>query len=776
MPKAARTRAQQRRLEWALLALALLCLVAWLSPPQQMAGLNHLVQDLGLRSLARPPHPDIVVIAVDDRSITSIGRWPWRRALHAQLVDVVTAQNPKAIGLDILFSEPDLDYPLDDALLAQALARSQRVVLPVLQRNQAGLMEGASELPLDVFADAAAALGHVHVAPDGDGVVRGLYLQEGPASAPWSHFSLALQCVAQNAAARCKNSPPTNSTPVTPPHWTERQPELIAYAGGPGHYPTYSYIDVLRGRVPPNAFQGKYVLVGAVASGLGDTFATPVSSGARLMPGVEVVAHILDSHLSGIRLKAAPAAANIAFNLLPVAVALLTLLFAGPLTALLASFGLGLGTLLMSMALMRWTGWHFAPAAALLGLVLAYPLWSWRRLSAAAHFLRTEMEHLRSEGLPVRNSPWARRGDFLERRINAVEAASRQLRDLHQFVSNSLQQLPAPNFVCDAQGRILLANVAAQRHVGLGPFEPQSALQGKSIFQVLHDLQDAHTLQPLLSPDKLLAGQIPAQSEGHDAKGRSLLMLCKPFTEFANVGWLITLVDMTEIRRALQQRDQALHFISHDIRAPNASILTLLEMQRNSMEPLQADELLKRIEKYAQASLSMAESFVRLASAQSNEYRVAPLDLASVLQDAVDDAWTQASNQEVSVTILQIPHSAPCVGDRPLLARAMANVLNNAIKYSPARGTVRCSLYARGPNWVISIRDEGPGIDPAQQDRLFKPFSRLHDQTHPNISGVGLGLALVHTVVKRHGGSLELESAVGQGAEFRLVLPASASD
>ena len=312
--------------------------------------------------------------------------------------------------------------------------------------------------------------------------------------------------------------------------------------------------------------------------------------------------------------------------------------------------------------------------------------------------------------------------------------------------------------------------------MGLGPFEPQSALQGKSIFQVLHDLQDAHTLQPLLSPDKLLAGQIPAQSEGHDAKGRSLLMLCKPFTEFANVGWLITLVDMTEIRRALQQRDQALHFISHDIRAPNASILTLLEMQRNSMEPLQADELLKRIEKYAQASLSMAESFVRLASAQNNEYRVAPLDLASVLQDAVDDAWTQASNQEVSVTILQIPHSAPCVGDRPLLARAMANVLNNAIKYSPARGTVRCSLYARGPNWIISVRDEGPGIDPAQQDRLFKPFSRLHDLTHPNISGVGLGLALVHTVVKRHGGSLEVESAEGQGAEFRLVLPASASD
>ena len=201
MPKAARTRAQQRRFEWTLLALALLALVAWLSPPGQLAGPNHLIQDLGLRALARPPHPDIVLVAVDDRSIATIGRWPWRRALHAQLLQTISAQQPQAIGLDILFSEADADYPQDDALLAQAIAASHRVALPVFQRNYAGLSaggpEGASELPLDMFTQAAAALGHVHVAPDGDGVVRGLYLQEGPADAPWSHLSQALQCIAQ---------------------------------------------------------------------------------------------------------------------------------------------------------------------------------------------------------------------------------------------------------------------------------------------------------------------------------------------------------------------------------------------------------------------------------------------------------------------------------------------------------------------------------------------------------------------------------------------------
>ena len=779
MPKAARTRAQQRRFEWTLLALALLALVAWLSPPGQLAGPNHLIQDLGLRALARPHHPDIVLVAVDDRSIATIGRWPWRRALHAQLLEAISAQQPQAIGLDILFSEADADYPLDDVLLAQAIAASHRVALPVLQRNYAGLSEGGSEgmseLPLDMFAQAAAALGHVHVAPDGDGVVRGLYLQEGPADAPWSHLSQALQCIAQPPAQGCKPQAPSDPASAlgnsTPAPWAVGQHELIAYAGGPAHYPTYSYIDVLRGQVPSSAFRGKYVLVGAAASGLGDMFATPVSSGSRLMPGVEVVAHVLDSHLAQVRLQTAPTAANIAFNLLPVAAALLALLVTGPLAALLTSAGLALATLLLSMLLPAWTGWQFAPAAALLGLVLAYPLWSWRRLSAAAQFLRTEIEHLQREGMLVLKTPTAGTGDFLERRINAVESASRQLRDLHQFVSTSLQQLPSPNFVCDAQGRILLANLAAQRHTGLGPFDSPTALQGKPITQVLHDLQDPRTQEPLITQDKLRSGQLPAQSEGQDGQSRSLLMLCKPFTDFANVGWLITLVDMTEIRRALQQRDQALHFISHDIRAPNASILTLLEMQRAYPGRMPADTLMQRIERYAQASLGMAENFVRLASAQTQEYRMAPLDLVAVLNETVDDAWALASERDVQVTLQSLPDTAPCLGDRALLCRAVANVLNNAIKYSPENGVVQCSLQARGTQWVLAVRDEGPGIAPGQQDRLFAPFARLHDQSHPHISGVGLGLALVHTVVQRHGGSLEVESEEGRGAEFRLVLP-----
>jgi len=401
--------------------------------------------------------------------------------------------------------------------------------------------------------------------------------------------------------------------------------------------------------------------------------------------------------------------------------------------------------------------------------VLAYPLWSWRRLSAAANFLRLEMERLQREGLSLRPQSGAGdSGDFLEKRINAVERASRQLRDLHHFVSESLQQLPSPTIVCDPQGRILLTNMAARRHVGGDMSVP---LQGQSAVTLLHDLVQPGTGQPLITEEKLRSRTMPEQSEGRDAQGRSLLVQCKPFTDLAQAGWLLTLVDLTEIRRAQQQRDHALNFISHDIRAPNASILTLLEMQRAYPGRIPDEELMQRIERYARASLGMAENFVRLASAQSQEYRMAPLDLVAVLAETVDDTWALARDGGVEVSIATAPETAPAMGDRALLCRALANVLNNAVKFSPAGGTVQCAIVQRGAYWAVSVRDQGPGIAPDQQSQLFAPFQRLHDRSHPSIGGMGLGLALVHTVIQRHGGTLEVDSDVGRGAEFRLVLP-----
>ena len=756
-----------RRLEWGGLVAALLGLVLWLSGPDDMPRINHMVQDTVSWLYPRPASPDVVIVAIDDRSISSIGRWPWRRALHAEMISRISSQSPKAIGLDILLSEEDLDYPSDDLLLTQAIKNSGRVVLPIVRRDQGSQM--GVEKPLPMFASAAAQLGHVHVHTDSESVVRSIFLQEGPPGDMWPHMSIALQCTAGIVRTECQHK----TTPKATTNWMRLQPQIITFADGSTPFATYSYIDVLRGLAPANAFRDKYVLIGATAAGLGNSLAAPDGLSARRMPNVELVAHTLSSGLRRMQIQPASAPANSLFNLFPVIVALWAVAILGPSAALMSCAVLIALTLVATGLAPLVHNVQFAPAAALLGISLAYPLWSWRRLNAAAHFLGVEMQGLQRLSLPIlQQQKDSGPKDFLDRRIQAVERASRQLRDLHHFVSASLQQLPSPTFVCDVRGTVLLANTAAEGYVG----DPPELIKGAFLPNLLQSLVSTENGEPLITPQKLQAGSFAAQTEGTDQAGRSLLLLAKPFTATQGGGWLMTLVDLTEMRQAQGQRDQAMHFISHDIRAPIASIITLLEMQREYPGEISNQELLARVERYAQASLALAENFVYLASAKFHAYHYASVDLGMLLEEAVDDAWAAAREHQIRVVFTPSEEPAFCIGDRALLRRAITNVLGNAIKYSPKETTIECAVTVRPSHAVISIRDEGPGIPRDKQAQLFEPFQRLHSNSHPSIDGAGLGLALVHTVIERHGGTIELESEVGQGAEFRLVLPRGRGD
>ncbi len=776
----ARLRTQLRRREWGLLAAAMLTLVIWLSAPGILDRMNFPIQDAGLRLLARPAHPDIVLVAIDNPSLQAVGRWPWRRALHAELLARISEQSPRAIGLDVIFQEPDADYPGDDVLLAQALRAAGRVVLPVVLHPQA--QGGHFELPLQRYVRSASYLGHVAVNVDADGLTRSLYLLNGPAEAPWPHLSWALRC-AEGADLPACRLPSASPGVIDSAEWTKDALRIIPFAAGAQPFPTYSYVDVLKGQVPTDAFRDKYVLVGATATGLGDLFAVPVSPLGRRVPGVEMLGHVLNGELQGIRIQPAPAAWNTLLCVVPVAAALLAVLLLGPSAALLTTAGLFVTTILISLFSPLVTGWQPAPAAALIGLLLTYPLWSWRRLSAAAQFLRLEMQSLRTDGLQTAGSPGPgvrmgvveASGDFLDRRINAVDLATQQLRELHEFVSDSLHQLPSPIFVCDAFGTITLANAAALRYAAtLTRAHPL----GQNIGNLLHTLRHVDTGEPLLPASHARWVQPPPQQEGRDDQGRTLLTMCKAFTTSeagTSSGWLITLVDLTDLHLAIQQRDQALHFISHDIRSPNASILTMLEMQREYPDLISHDELLTRIERYARSSLGMAESFVSLASAQAQTYRFESLDLAALVAEAVDDAWAAAQERRVQIALALEVDCALCQGDRSLIGRALANVLGNAIKFSPEAASVVCTLSDRAPYWSVAVRDSGPGIPLALQGRLFQPFQRLHNDSHPSIGGIGLGLALAHTVVQRHGGRIDLWSEVDRGTEFRLLFPQPSS-
>ncbi len=750
-------------LEWLLMSLGLLALVFWLSGPLQFPRANLWFKDMALRLHSPQPSPDVVLIAVDERSLASIGRWPWRRALHAHLIDYISMGRPQSIGLDILLAEADLDYPEDDALLAHSMARSGRVVLPLVSGGSAQ----TTSLPLPLFAQSAARLGHVHLPLDSDGGVRSFYAREGFAQSQWLHLGLSMLCLSQPQTPDCSTTTQT-AAPFGSGPWQRSQPIRIAFATGDTPFITYSYIDVLRAKIPTSVFRNKHVLIGATATGLGTTVLPPSGASPSALHDVEMLAHIVSGALQQQHVNTASPWANRIFNLIPVALGLAALTVLGPSAALLACLGLALLTLLLHILAPAVTHTVFSPAAALLVLLLAYPLWSWRRLSAAAQFLNQEIQDLRVQGLNTQPAAPPRRGDFLQARILAVEQATQQLRQLHAFVTDTLLQLPSPTMVCNRQGQIVLANSAAHRYAHrLG--RPLQELQ--PIADLLEGTVERGSLQPLWNPEQPPPLDQTVQREGIDLQQCSLLMLSKPFSVAGDMGWLVSLVDISELRAAMAQRDQALHFISHDIRAPIGAILTAIEMEQHFGQEDTSSVLIERIQRYARNGLALADDFIYLARAQNTTAQRVPVEQGNIIDQALDDTWAAAHARLVELDWMPQEEEAWVLGDASMLRRACVNLISNAIKYGPVESTVYCSLTQEGDAWCITVRDEGEGISAKEQERLFAPFTRQTQHEAQKIQGFGLGLAYVHTTAQLHGGSIQVVSEVGHGASFILRLP-----
>ena len=161
---------------------------------------DNLLYDAQLSFWTRPVSDEIIIVAIDDESLRQLGRWPWSRSIHASLIDKLEFESPRAIGLDIIFSEPDADNLQSDAQLARAMKSSGKVVLPVFMSQKSSNSFPIEALPLPGLAGSAAALGHVHMDIGADGIARRVYLKEGIGEPYWKHFSLALLGITDDAA------------------------------------------------------------------------------------------------------------------------------------------------------------------------------------------------------------------------------------------------------------------------------------------------------------------------------------------------------------------------------------------------------------------------------------------------------------------------------------------------------------------------------------------------------------------------------------------------
>lgn len=278
----------------------------------ELRGLNSLFHLRG----PRPPRTPVTVVSIDDDSFQELGLpWPWPRALHARLVDLLREGGALAVGLDLLFVEPSAHGPEDDAALADAVGRAGNVILAAALtsvRDAVGVRETLNP-PLKAIRDRAAGFGPANLPADEDAFVRRALLRHDFQGREVPGLDLALQRVATRAGLR--SAPPPAGREI-----------LINYRGGPQSFPWIPYYRVITGEVAPETFRGRIVLVGATSPTLHDVFPTPFAP-LGAMPGVEIHANVLETLVQGDPLRRVPLGVTLAVAL---AAALLTAWVAAP--------------------------------------------------------------------------------------------------------------------------------------------------------------------------------------------------------------------------------------------------------------------------------------------------------------------------------------------------------------------------------------------------------------------------------------------------------------
>jgi len=234
-----------------------------------------------------------------------------------------------------------------------------------------------------------------------------------------------------------------------------------------------------------------------------------------------------------------------------------------------------------------------------------------------------------------------------------------------------------------------------------------------------------------------------------------------------------------ELRRLSALRADFVSLVSHELRAPMASVVgstQTLRQRWRELNPDQRESFLALIGSETERLAALVGDVLDTSRIEAGTftYRFSDVDLGALVRDSV--AGVSVAQDEVAV-VADVHGELPTVrGDRDRLQQVLMNLLDNAVKFSPAGEEVRVSAFHQDSQVRIEVTDRGPGIPPEQQGVIFEKFGRGHGDGSPGKPGTGLGLFIARSIAVAHGGALELESRPQAGATFTLTLPVPSAD
>jgi signal transduction histidine kinase len=214
--------------------------------------------------------------------------------------------------------------------------------------------------------------------------------------------------------------------------------------------------------------------------------------------------------------------------------------------------------------------------------------------------------------------------------------------------------------------------------------------------------------------------------------------------------------------------------VSHEFRTPLASLLQMSELLAEGRvaehRRPQYYEVLRRETARLQRLVESLLDFARMEAA-AREYRMEPVDADALVRDVAGDFQREVAERGYSLELTTNGASSRLQADPEALSRALWNLLENAVKYSPAHKTIWVESATENSHYVIRVRDRGLGIAREEQERVFEKFVRASSARTVAARGTGLGLAMVRHIVTAHGGQVRVQSEPGAGSTFSLSLP-----
>ena len=349
-----------------------------------------------------------------------------------------------------------------------------------------------------------------------------------------------------------------------------------------------------------------------------------------------------------------------------------------------------------------------------------------------------------------------------------VVSAGRESSELKTILSTIGEGIIAT----DAQQRIVLANSAAG---GLLDFDPADA-HGKPLWQVVRIEEIIRAARDALQTGE--RGTFELALVG----GRHLEINVHPLLAGARSsdgsaaradidGLVLVAHDTTQSVRYQELRKEFVANVSHELRTPLTVIKGFIETLRDGAmnEPAIAKDYLAKIDRHTNQLTNLVEDLLELSRLESQPDlpRRVSIDLASVIRKAVDLLTPAAQGKRMTLS-MEVGHLPLMLGNPDYLERAVANLIDNAVKYTPVGGRVTVVARPDDGGIVVEVSDNGIGIPADELPRIFERFYRVDRSRSREMGGTGLGLSIVKHIVQAHGGTVEAESVPGKGSTFRL--------